>query len=245
MPRYDDSPRGHSPMERGLRINDRRLRSPMMDRMGRGGHGRDSPPPPLPPLRSMSSRDQMQLSYRHDDSGYGSRPSSYHHSRSSMGGGQDKGGGGSGGGLYQILCVSNISNKYPDATVRNELVKEFSRYGDPSVKLVYDKNTRLAYIYFNNYDDAREARYNKSRLILLEKPIVLEPIYERMSSSSTSSRKRSLTPEYQLRGGGGSMRNLSPPPMSRRAPPPPPPPSRSLNHDRYQLVCFITLFAKT
>lgn len=186
----------------------------------------------------MSSRDQVQLSYHHDDGGYGSRPSSYHHSRSSMGGGLDKGGGGGGGGggLYQILCVSNISNKYPDATVRNELVKEFSRYGEPSVKLVYDKNTRLAYIYFNNYDDAREARYNKSRLILLEKPIVLEPIYERMSSSS-SSRKRSLTPEYQMRGGGGgSMRNLSPPPMSsmsRRAPPPPPPP-RSL--DRYQLV---------
>lgn len=225
-------------MERGLRLNDRRLRSPMMDRIGRGGggRGRDSPPPPLPPLRSMRpDREQMQLSsYHHDD--YGSRqPSSYHHSRSSMGGGQDK-------GLYQILCVSNISNKYPDATVRNELVKEFSRYGDPSVKLVYDKNTRLAYIYFNNYDDAREARYNKSRLILLEKPIVLEPIYERMSSSSSSSRKRSLTPEYQMRG-GGSLRNLSPPPMSsmsRRAPPPPPPPSRSLNHDRYQLVCFLS-----
>lgn len=193
----------------------------------------------------------MPFSYHHDDGGGGgynrSSSGSYHSSRNSMG--QDRGGGGGGGGLYQILCVSNISSKYPDSTVRNELMKEFSRFGEPSVKLVYDKNTRLAYIYFNNYDDAREARYAKSRLILLDKQIVLDPIYERMSSSSSSggvpsSRKRSLTPEYPpMRGGGGGFRHLSPPPpmssSSRRAPPPPPPPSSnrssSFNHDRYQL----------
>ena len=199
----------------------------------------------------------MPFSYHHDDGGGGynrSSSGSYHSSRNSMG--QDRGGGGGGGGLYQILCVSNISSKYPDSTVRNELMKEFSRFGEPSVKLVYDKNTRLAYIYFNNYDDAREARYAKSRLILLDKQIVLDPIYERMSSSSSSggvpsSRKRSLTPEYPpMRGGGGGFRHLSPPPpmssSSRRAPPPPPPPSSnrssSFNHDRYQLVIFLLLF---
>lgn len=203
MPRYDDSPRGHSPLDRRI---DRRMKSPMMDR-----RRRDSPP--LPPSR-MSSRDHMF--YHHDE-----YPRTHHSRNSDMG-----------STMYKILCVSNISNKYPDSTVRNELIKEFNRFGDPSVKLVYDKNTRLAYLYFNNYDDAREARYAKSRLILLEKQIVIEPIFDRMSVS----RKRSLTPEYMR----SSMRNMSPPPY-RRAPPPPPAPSRSFNHDRYQLSVIALL----
>ena len=159
----------------------------------------------------MSSRDHMM--YHHDDY---PPPRSSHHSRNSD----------MGSTIYKILCVSNISNKYPDATVRNELIKEFTRFGDPSIKLVYDKNTRLAYLYFGNYEDAREARHAKSRLMLFDKPVIIDPIYDRVSVS----RKRSLTPEYR----GNSMRNLSPP--MRRAPPPPPPPQRSsLNHDRYQL----------
>ncbi|KAI2801262.1 nucleic acid binding [Blomia tropicalis] len=195
MPRYDDSPRGHSPMDR----RDRRIKSPLLDR-----RRRDSPP--LPPPR-MSSRDH--LLYHHDD-----YRSSHHSSRSSD----------LGSTTYKILCVSNISNKYPDSTVRNELLKEFTRFGEPSVKLVYDKNTRLAYLYFGSYEDAREARHAKSRLILFDKPVIIDPIYDRVSIS----RKRSISPDY----GRSSLRNMSPP--MRRAPPPPPPRS-SLTHDRYQL----------
>lgn len=195
MPRYDDSPRGHSPLDR----RDRRIKSPMLDR-----RRRDSPP--LPPPR-ITSRDHIL--YHHDD--YSSlRPS--HHSRNDYS-----------SSAYKILCVTNISNKYPDSTVRNELVREFSRFGDPSVKLVYDKNVRLAYLYFNSYEDAREARHSKSRIMLLEKPIVIEPIYER-----SMPRKRSASPDYNR----NSMRTVSPP-IQRRLQPLP---SRnSLNHDRYQL----------
>lgn len=196
MPRYDDSPRGHSPLDR----RDRRMKSPLVDR-----RRRDSPP--LPPPTRMSSRDH--LLYHNDDY---IRPS--HHSSSTT---------------YKILCVSNISNKYPDSTVRNELMKEFARFGEPSIKLVYDKNTRLAYLYFSNYEEAREARHAKSRLILFDKPVIIDPIYDRISVS----RKRSISPEYSR----SSMRNMSPP-MQRRLPV-----SRNPNHDRYQLtvsVLFIT-----
>ncbi|OTF73381.1 hypothetical protein BLA29_010777 [Euroglyphus maynei] len=133
---------------------------------------------------------------------------------------------------YKILCVSNISNKYPDSTVRNELIKEFARFGSPSVKLVYDKNTRIAYIYFNSYEDARDARHSKYRLILFEKQIIIDPIYDRVSTP----RRRSLTPEY----GRSSLRNMSPPMQRRIPPPPPPPPQRNtLNQDRYQLSVSI------
>ena len=192
MPRYDDSPRGHSPLDR----RDRRMKSPMMDRRRRES--------PLQPPR-MSSRDH--LIYHHEDY------SRSHHSRSSD----------LTSTTYKILCVSNISNKYPDSTVRNELKKEFARFGEPSIKLVYDRNTLLAYIYFGNYEDAREARHAKSRLILFDKPVIIDPIYDRVSVP----RKRSLTPEYR------SSLRLSP--IQRRAPPPPPPQRSTINHDRYQL----------
>ena len=198
MPRYDDSPRGHSPLDR----RDRRMKSPLVDR-----RRRDSPP--LPPSR-LSSRDMM---YHNDD-----YIRSSHHSRSSD----------ISSTTYKILCVSNISNKYPDSTVRNELMKEFTRFGEPSIKLVYDKNTRLAYLYFSNYEDAREARHTKSRLILLDKPVIIDPIYDRVSIS----RKRSISPEYAR----NSLRNMSPP-LQRRLPM-----NRNLNHDRYQLsVCIFVV----
>lgn len=205
MPRYDDSPRGHSPIDRRDRGRLKSPPPPILDRRG-GRVGRDSPP--LPPSRMRSS---LYGHGGHDD--YGMRSSS-HHSRSS-----DL----TPPTTYKILCISNISHKYPDITVRNELSKEFSRFGNPSIKLVYDKNTRIAYLYFNSYDDAREARHSKYRLILFEKQIIIDPIYDRVSTP----RKRSLTPEYGTR----DMRNLSPP-MQRRMPPLPP--NRNMVHDRYQ-----------
>ena len=122
----------------------------------------------------------------------------------------------------KFFCTST------DSTVRNELMKEFTRFGEPSIKLVYDKNTRLAYLYFSNYEDAREARHTKSRLILLDKPVIIDPIYDRVSIS----RKRSISPEYAR----NSLRNMSPP-LQRRLPM-----NRNLNHDRYQLsVCIFVV----
>lgn len=210
MPRYDESPRGHSPLDRSRDVS-RRLKSPLLDR-----RRCDSPPLPPPPL--PRSRDHIPMYHQHDD-GYIQPLRSSHHSRQNSSSDLTT-------TTYKILCVSNISNKYPDSTVRNELIKEFARFGNPSVKLVYDKNTRIAYIYFNSYEDARDARHSKYRLILFEKQIIIDPIYDRVSTP----RRRSLTPEY----GRSSMRHMSPP-MQRRPPPPPPPQRNTMNQDRYQL----------
>nr|XP_027198408.1 RNA-binding protein spenito-like [Dermatophagoides pteronyssinus] len=234
MPRYDESPRGSPPpppldRNRDLLISRRLNKSPLLDN---NRHRRDQSPP-LPPISSSSRSRDISMYHQHDDGGYIQR-SSHHNNR------QNSSSELTTSTTYKILCVSNISNKYPDSTVRNELIKEFARFGSPSVKLVYDKNTRIAYIYFNSYEDARDARHSKYRLILFEKQIIIDPIYDRVSSSSSSLRsRRSITPEY-IGSRGSSMRNMSPPipslSMQRRIPPPPPPPQRnSLNQDRYQL----------
>lgn len=196
MPRYDDSPgpghrdRGHSPLDRR---GDRRIKSPISDR-----RRRDSPPPMR---HQVSSRDPYD-DYRMKDQG--------HHRDS----------GHSGGSIpYKILCVSNLNHKFSDSSIREALLREFHRFGEPNVKLVQDGNERLAYLYFRNYDDARDARHAKSRLLLFDKAVIIDPIYDKVMQMP---RRRSISPDYR-----GSMRGNGPPPsppMQRRPPPPPPPP---------------------
>ncbi|CAG2176691.1 unnamed protein product, partial [Oppiella nova] len=250
MPRYEDSPAGHrsgghSPLDHrgggGGRggPDHRRMKSPIMGGDGRrGGGGR--PQRDSPSMRpSMNSRDNNAYDdYRNHSGGGGGG-----HHRSGGDGGPPGGGGGGVSMPYKILCVSNISNKYSDNEVRNALTREFHRFGEPNVKLVYDDNTRLAYLYFDNYDDARDGRHAKSRLILFDKTVVIDPIYDRTIQMP---RRRSISPpDYQMGGGGrrgggggggGGGRGPPSPPMPRgRGPPPPQMGRNSMNDMKYNM----------
>lgn len=134
---------------------------------------------------------------------------------------------------YKILCVTNINHKVSDGPVKDALTSDFSRFGDISVSICHDSGERLAYVYFKSYDEAREARHAKSRTLLFDRPIEIEPIYEPRASPSVDSppqqpaplgyptRRRSITPSDYY----------GPPPMhsSRRAPPPP---QQPMSHHR-------------
>ena len=224
MPRYDDSPSGHrsgggghSPLDR--RSDGRRpIKSPIIsDGRRRGGGGQRDSPLTSSSMRGMSSRG---------GGGGGGDPyddyrqhSSHHRSSESN----------SSSMPYKILCVSNISNKCGDSVVRDALTREFDRFGAPNVKLVYDDNTRLAYLYFRNYDDARDARHAKSRLVLFDKTVEIDPIYDRTIQVP---RRRSISPDYQR----GSMRGPPSPPMPRGRPLPPPPMRNNMNDMKYMPV---------
>lgn len=99
---------------------------------------------------------------------------------------------------YKVLCVSSLHPKASDDVVRDTLYREYKKYGDISVRVVIDPDGRVAYVYFRNFEDARDARHSKSRIILFDKPAVVEPVYESRSESYSSStggqRRRSLTP---------------------------------------------------
>lgn len=117
---------------------------------------------------------------------------------------------------YKILCITNINPKVGDGPVKEALTGDFSRFGDISVSICHDSGERLAYIYFRTYEEAREARHAKSRTILFERPIDIEPIYEpRISpvdspppppmnaSAQVFPRRRSITPPevyYDMNG---------------------------------------------
>lgn len=113
--------------------------------------------------------------------------------------------------------------------------REFNRFNEVSVKVCHDENERIAYIYFRSYDDAREARHTKSRLVLFDKSVEIEPIYDHSrsiisNSSSSSSKRRSVSPSYP--SSRSSVRGPpSPLTSSRRPPPPPPPPPFQLRNN--------------
>ena len=110
---------------------------------------------------------------------------------------------------YKVLCVSSLHQKASDDVVRDTLYREYKKYGDISVRVVMDPDGRVAYVYFRNFEDARDARHSKSRIILFDKPAVVEPVFESRSesyggggggggSSSGRRQQRSMTPpQYQ------------------------------------------------
>ena len=115
---------------------------------------------------------------------------------------------------YKVLCVSSLHQKASDDVVRDTLYREYKKYGDISVRVVMDPDGRVAYVYFRNFEDARDARHSKSRIILFDKPAVVEPVFESRSESYQSSsreRRRSMTPPQYSR-----YRSRSPAPYHDR-----------------------------
>ena len=93
-------------------------------------------------------------------------------------------------GGYKVLCVSSLHPKASDDVVRDTLYREYKKYGDISVRVMHEPDERVAYVYFRNFDDARDAKHSKSRIILFDKPAMVEAVYESASRE-----------EYEGRGG--------------------------------------------
>ena len=126
---------------------------------------------------------------------------------------------------YKVLCVSSLHPKASDDVIRDTLYREYKKFGDISVRVVQDPDERVAYVYFRNFEDARDAKHNKSRIILFDKAAIVEPVYESRSAASETSygsgrgdsRRRSLTPPPPSYGGsygGGYHRESDYPPRS-------------------------------
>ncbi len=130
------------------------------------------------------------------------------------------GSGGGGGGGYKVLCVSSLHSKASDDVVRDTLYREYKKYGDISVRVMQEPDERVAYVYFRNFEDARDAKHSKSRIILFDKPAQVDSVYERAPEYSSSSRRRSMTPPPPPHYGGGPPRYRSRSPVHDRGPPP-------------------------
>merc|ERR1719187_1965962 len=114
-----------------------------------------------------------------------------------MGRGPPRGVGGRGApdrGGYKVLCVSSLHLKASDDVVRDTLYREYKKYGDISVRVMHEPDERVAYVYFRNFEDARDAKHSKSRIILFDKPALVEPVYESRSEDPPASSYAAVAP---------------------------------------------------
>jgi RNA-binding protein 15 len=102
---------------------------------------------------------------------------------------------------YKVLCVSGLHPKASDEVIKDTLYREYKKYGDVSVRIAHDPDERVAYVCFRSYEDAREAKHSKPRIIIFDKAAVVEAVYDNRAAgggagASEYRRPRSITPEF-------------------------------------------------
>ncbi|XP_028854480.1 putative RNA-binding protein 15B [Denticeps clupeoides] len=91
----------------------------------------------------------------------------------------------SGGLEYKTLLISNFTSQLTDEQVEDGLFHEFKKFGDVSVKLSHTPELgRVAYVNFRHPENAREARRAKTKLVMCDRALKIEPVYVRRRSST-------------------------------------------------------------
>ncbi|XP_067272392.1 putative RNA-binding protein 15B [Pseudorasbora parva] len=122
---------------------------------------------------------------------------------------------------YKTLLISNLGSQLSDEHVEDGLFHEFKKFGDVSVKLSHTPELgRIAYVNFRHTEIAREARHAKTRLVLYDRPLKVEPMYMRrrsvtppdvsyvsLHSAAYTYRQRSLSPGA---GASSALREMRP-----------------------------------
>lgn len=110
---------------------------------------------------------------------------------------------------FKILCISALHGDASDETIKDVIYNEFKRFGDFVVKMSRNADERVAYIYFKNADDAKEAMRSKRRILIYDKVAIVEPIFDKprhLDDSRYRGRSSSRSPEYDR----GYYRRLPP-----------------------------------
>ena len=119
--------------------------------------------------------------------------------------------GGSSDNEYRSLCITNIPSKVSDAALKDAMLHEYWKFGEMNVKVTFSGDQRVAYLNFRYPEDARAAKH-KGRVDMFDRPVRIEPVYNKRRSGSPS--------EFNNRDHFSfHNRRNSPPPY----PPPPPP----------------------
>ncbi|XP_030062481.1 putative RNA-binding protein 15B [Microcaecilia unicolor] len=119
---------------------------------------------------------------------------------------------------YKTLLISNLGSQLSNEHIEDGLFHEFKKFGDISVKLSHTPELgRVAYVNFRHPDDAKDARRAKSRLVLYDRPLKVEPVFSRIRSTTPPE-----LPFLPLHGGYQfKQRSLSPVTNAIREPRPP------------------------
>ncbi|XP_043933732.1 putative RNA-binding protein 15B [Protopterus annectens] len=112
--------------------------------------------------------------------------------------------GGNAAAEYKSLLISNFASQLTDEQVEDGLFHEFKKFGDVSIKISHTPELgRVAFVNFRHPEHAREARHAKGRLVLHDRTLKVEPVYQKKKNSNSSD--MGLMHNYQYK-----QRSLSP-----------------------------------
>lgn len=139
---------------------------------------------------------------------------------------------------YRTLKISGLGTQLSDEEVEDGLFHEFSKYGDVSVKICRENEQRVAFVNFRRPEDARAGKHARGKLVLYDRPLQIDPVYDRRRSRSPLSKDmysaghRRVTPQRQLSPTGVGYRDYRLQQLAMGRIPPPPPHHRDLDRDR-------------
>ena len=84
-------------------------------------------------------------------------------------------------GVYYSLCLSGLNQRMPQHVLRDEISKEFERFGDFTVKVVNNPDNRIAFVNFSDPEQARAAIYGRRSVVLFDTDVRVDPVYPKSS----------------------------------------------------------------
>ena len=85
---------------------------------------------------------------------------------------------------YRSLCISGASSKIPDRVLKDQMYREFEKFGEMNVNVTYSGDQRVAYINFKYPEDARTAKHEKAgKMIVFDRPVRVEAVYNKIRSA--------------------------------------------------------------
>ncbi|XP_034022477.1 RNA-binding protein 15-like [Thalassophryne amazonica] len=139
---------------------------------------------------------------------------------------------------YKTLRVSELGSQLNDEELEDALFHEFKKFGEVSIKMSRENDQKVALVNFRRPEDARAAKRARGKLMLYDRPLKIEPVYQNRHRSRSPVCKDSFPS-----GNRHSQRPLSPTALGYRdyrlqqlalgrlPPPHPPPHLRDLDKD--------------
>lgn len=81
---------------------------------------------------------------------------------------------------YKLLCVRALHPKASDKQIKETLYEKYRKFGKFSVRISHEPDETIAYVYFKNSEDARDAK--KCKISFFDKTALVAPVYESRNS---------------------------------------------------------------
>ncbi|XP_057703125.1 RNA-binding protein 15-like [Corythoichthys intestinalis] len=142
---------------------------------------------------------------------------------------------------YNTLKISELGSHLNDEDIEDGLFHEFKKFGNVSVKMSRENGEKVAFVNFRKPEDARAAKHARGRLVLFDRPLKVDLVYNNrrrsrspLSKDNFPTGQRHVPPQRTLSPTGLGYRDFRLQQMAlSNLPPPPLPHLTDVERDAY------------